>query len=156
MLVGYHQILQFGDSQIEEIFKSQNSQSTKPVQTQQTFDNFNFAQHTQQNREILDFIELVNSQSPINLFFLDKIYKHFGVNSPLNLLQIDLNSYYFIPTELGKFLNKSAVDVNKILEAKGFQTKIDGFWVLTEQGKNYAIQLDNNFKTIKWKLESMI
>jgi Mn-dependent DtxR family transcriptional regulator len=71
-------------------------------------------------------------------------------------LGIDLNSYYFIPTELGKFLNKSAIEINKILEAKGYQIKINGVWQLTEQGKKYAIQLDNNFKTIKWKLESLI
>jgi len=106
------------DLQIEEILKSQNSQSTQPIQTSQTFDNFNFVQQTQQNREILDFIELINSQSPINLFFLDKIYKYFKVDSPLNLLQIDLKSFYFIPRELGKFLNKSAVEINKILEHK--------------------------------------
>ena len=58
--------------------------------------------------------------------------------------------------ELGKFFNKSAVEVNKILEAKGFQEKIDGVWILTGQGEKFAIQLDNNFHTIKWKLESLI
>jgi phage regulator Rha-like protein len=144
------------------LLNSQNSQ--QPVQAPQTFDTFDFAKQTQQNREILEFIELINSQSPINLFFLDKIYKHFSEltlsvpydYSPIKLLGIDLNSQYFIPTELGKFFNKSAVEVNKILEAKGFQIKIDGVWKLTENGKKYAIQLDNNFHTIKWKLESLI
>jgi len=67
-----------------------------------------------------------------------------------------LNSYYFIPAKLGKFFNKSALKINKILEAKGFQEKIDGVVVLTEIGKNYAVQLDNNFQTIKWKLQSLI
>jgi phage regulator Rha-like protein len=136
------------------LLNSQNSQ--QPVQTSQTFDNFDFAKQTQQNREILEFIELINSQSPINLFFLDKIYKHFAEKSPLDLLQIDLKSQYFIPTELGKFFNKTAMEVNKILEAKWFQVKINGIWKLTESGKKYAIQLDNNFHTIKWKLESLI
>jgi len=68
----------------------------------------------------------------------------------------DLNSYYFIPKEFGKFLNKSAVEVNKILEKKGFQIKVGGVWELTKQGEKYAIQLDNSYKTIKWKLESLI
>jgi phage regulator Rha-like protein len=143
---------------MREILKSKTSQPTQPIQTQapQTFDNFDFAKQTQQNREILDFIELINSQSPINLFFLEKIYKYFQVKSPLKLLGIDLNSYYFIPTELGKFLNKSAVEINKILEAKGFQIKVNGVWQLTENGEKYAIQLDNSYKTIKWKLEVIL
>jgi len=139
------------DLQIEEILNSENSQST-----QQTND-FNFAEETQANKEILEFIELITSQSPKNLFFLDKIYKSLNKNSPLELLQIDLNSYYFIPTELGKFLNKSAVEINKILEHKGFQFKENGEWFLTEKGKGFGFEFQNgSFKTIKWKLESLI
>jgi prophage antirepressor-like protein len=137
-------------------YELENSQPNQPITTPQTFDNFDFAKEIQINREIFGFIELINSQSPINLFFLEKIYKHFQLNSPLELLGIDLNSQYFIPTELGKLLNKSAVEINKMLEAKGFQIKVNGIWQLTENGKKYAIQLDNNFSTIKWKLESLV
>ena len=141
------------DLQIEEILKSQNSQSTKPVQTSQ---DFNIKSYTQQNRDLIELIELINSENAITLHYLDKLNKTLNLKSPLDLLQIDLNSYYFIPTELGKFLNKSAVEINKILEAKGFQIKINGVWQLTEQGEKFGIQLDNNFHTIKWKLESLI
>jgi len=42
------------------------------------------------------------------------------------------------------------------LEVKGFQFKENGVWELTEQGEKFAIQLDNSYKTIKWKLESLI
>jgi len=140
---------------MRKILKSKNSQPLQ-TQTSQTLENIDLDLQISQNKKLLEFIELITSQTPKNLFFLDKIYKYFGIDSPLNLLQIDLNSYYFIPTELGKFFNKSAVEVNKILEAKGFQEKIDGFWQLTKNGKKYAIQLENNYKTIKWKLESLI
>jgi hypothetical protein len=139
------------DLQIEEILSSQNSQL---VQTQ-TSHNFDIKSYTQQNRELIDLIELVTSKNGITLHYLDKLTKQLNLKSPLDLLQIDLNSYYFIPTELGKFLNKSAVEINKILEAKGFQEKINGVWVLTESGKKFAIQLENKFSTIKWKLEAI-
>ena len=135
------------------LLKSPNSQ---PVQTPQTLENLDLDLQISQNRKLLELIELITSQNPKNLFFLDKIYKKLKISSPLDFLEIDLNSFYFIPTELGKFVNKSAVEVNKILEKKGFQEKINGVWTLTEIGEKYAIQLDNNFHTIKWKLQSLI
>jgi hypothetical protein len=140
------------DFQIEEILKSQNSQ---PIQTQ-TSQDFDIKFYIQQNRDLIELIKLINSENAITLHYLDKLTQKLNLKSPLDLLEIDLNLLYFIPTELGKFLNKSAVEINKILEAKGFQEKIDGVWVLTEQGEKFAIRLDNNFHTIKWKLESLI
>jgi hypothetical protein len=132
------------DFQIEEILSSQTSQD------------FDIKSYTQQNIDLIELIKLINSENAITLHYLDKLTQKLNLKSPLDFLEIDLNSHYFIPTELGKFLNKSAVEVNKILEAKGFQEKIDGVWVLTKQGKKFAIQLGNNFHTIKWKLESLI
>jgi hypothetical protein len=152
------------DQQIEEILKFQNSQPNQSVKTSQNFD---IKSYTQQNKDLIELIKLINSENAITLHYLDKLTQTLNLKSPLELLGIDLNSYYFIPTELGKFLNKSAVvrtksvsalalKINKILEAKGFQIKINGIWQLTESGKKYAIQLDNNFSTIKWKLESVL
>jgi hypothetical protein len=141
------------DLQIEEILKLKNSQ---PTQTPQTLENIDLDLQISQNKKLLELIELITSQTPKNLFFLDKIYKHLSEKSPLKLLGIDLNSYYFIPTELGKFFNKSAVEINKILEHKGLQIKENGVWVLTESGKKFAIQLENKFSTIKWKLEAIL
>jgi hypothetical protein len=138
------------DLQIEEILKSQNSQL---VQTSQTFD---IKSYIRQNRDLIELIKIITSENAMTLHYLDKLTKTLNLKSPIDLLGIDLKSFYFIPTELGKFFNKTAVEVNKILEAKGFQTKVNGVWYLTEQGKKYAIQLDNNFSTIKWKLESLI
>ena len=142
------------DFQIEEILKSKTPQPTKPLQT---FENFDLDLQISQNKKLLEFIELITSQNPKNLFFLDKIYKSFEMKSPLELLQINLNSYFFIPTELGKLLNKSAVEINKMLEFKGFQFKENGEWFLTEKGQNFGFEFQNgSFKTIKWKLESLI
>jgi hypothetical protein len=132
------------DLQIEEILKSKNPET------------FDIKSYTQQNRDLIDLIKTITSENAITLHYLDKLTKTLNLKSPLDLLKIDLNFYYFIPTELGKFFNKSAMEVNKILEKKGFQIKVNGIWELTEQGKKYAIQLDNSYKTIKWKLESII
>jgi len=132
------------DLQIEEILKSQNSQD------------FDLDSYISENEKLIKLIELITSKNSMTLFYLNKLTKKLNLKSPIDLLEMDLNSYYFIPTELGKFLNKSAVEINKMLEAKEFQTKVDGAWQLTEIGKKYAIQLDNNFSTIKWKLESLI
>jgi hypothetical protein len=132
------------DLQIEEILKSQTSQ------------NFDLDSYISENEKLIKLIELITSKNPMTLFYLDKLTKKLNLKSPIELLQIDLNSYYFIPTELGKFLNKTAMEVNKTLEKKGFQIKVNGVWQLTEAGQKYAIQLDNNFQTIKWRLESLI
>ena len=138
-------------------YELENSQSTQPVQTSQTLENIDLDLQISQNKKLLEFIELINSQTPKNLFFLDKIYKNFSEKSPLDLFGIDLDSHYFIPTELGKFLNKSAVEINKILEHKELQFKENGEWFLTKKGENFGFKFQNGkfktFKTIKWKLE---
>ena len=138
---------------MREILNSQNSQQNKPVQTSEKFD---LDSYISENEKLIKLIKIITSEDSLTLHYLDKLTKTLNLKSPVDLLQIDLNSYYFIPTELGKFFNKSAVEINKILEAKGFQIKINGVWQLTENGKNYAIQLDNKFSTIKWKLETLI
>jgi len=133
---------------------SEKSKQTQPVTTSE--EEFDLDSYISKNEQMIKLIELVTSKNPMTLFYLDKLTQKLNLKSAVDLLEIDLNSYYFIPTELGKFLNKSAVEINKILEKKGFQEKIDGVWTLTENGEKYAIQLDNNFQTIKWKLESII
>jgi phage regulator Rha-like protein len=163
-------VINFKVKLVKEFFEMRqlllNPEASQPIQTQ-TSQNFDIKSYTQQNKDLIELIKLINSENAITLHYLDKLTQTLNLKSPLELLGIDLNSYYFIPTELGKFLNKSAVvrtksvsalalQINKILEAKGFQIKINGVWQLTEQGEKYAIQLDNNFHTIKWKLESLI
>ena len=119
-------------------------------------DNLDLDKYIQNNRKLIELVHLITSENAMTLHYLNNLSQYFGFESPTEMLKIDLQNFYFIPTELGKFLNKSAVEINKILESKGFQIKVNGVWQLTDFGKNYAIQLDNKFSTIKWKLETLI
>jgi phage anti-repressor protein len=96
----------------------------------------------------------------------DKVTKQITGTSPLELLDkkhlvSESKSKILTPTEIGKIIGKTAIQVNKILESKGFQKKIDKVWHLTEQGEKYAEMLDTNkkhsdgtpVKQIKWKSE---
>jgi hypothetical protein len=119
-------------------------------------DGFDIKLYTQQSREIFELVQLINSQNSKTLYFADNLYKNLNIQSPLELLKINLESYYFIPTELGKFINASPVEMNKILEFKGFQTKQNGAWKLTEKGRSFAIEVQNgSFLQIKWKLKAI-
>ncbi len=104
-----------------------NKLSQTPEKSHQTVqvqnDGFDIKLYTQQSREIFELVQLINSQNSKTLYFADNLYKNLNIQSPLELLKINLENYYFIPTELGKFINASPVETNKILEFKGFQTK---------------------------------
>ena len=119
-------VIEFKVRLVEEFFKmretlkSQNSHSNQPVQTSENFD---LDSYISENEKLIKLIKLIISENAITLHYLDKLNKTLNLKSPLDLLQIDLNSYYFIPTE---------------------------------QGKKFANQLENNYKTIKWKLESVL
>ncbi len=90
------------------------------------------------------------------LSFADNLYKNLNIKSPLELLNIDLSNCYFIPTELGNFINVLPVETNKILEAHGFQIRENGVWHLTEKGRNFAIEVQNgSFLQIKWKIKAI-
>ncbi len=112
--------------------------------------------YTQQSEKIFKLVQLINSQNIKTLYFADNLYKSLNIQSPLELLKIDLSNYYFIPTELGKLINSSAIETNKILEARGLQTKQNGIWILTEKGRNFAIEVQNgSFLQIKWNLKAI-
>ncbi len=137
-----------------------NKLSQTPEKSHQTVqvqnDGFDIKLYTQQSREIFELVQLINSQNSKTLYFADNLYKNLNIQSPLELLKINLENYYFIPTELGKFINNSPVEMNKILEFKGFQTKQNGAWKLTEKGRSFAIEVQNgSFLQIKWKLKAI-
>ncbi len=112
--------------------------------------------YTQQSEKIFKLVQLINSQNIKTLYFADNLYKKLNLQSPLELLKIYLSNYYFIPTELGNFINSSAIETNKILEARGLQTKQNGIWILTEKGRNFAIEVQNgSFLQIKWNLKAI-
>jgi prophage antirepressor-like protein len=64
----------------------------------------------------------------------------------------------FTPTDLGKEINISAIKMNEMLQAAGFQTNNKGQWMPTEKGKPYCEVLDTGkkrsngtpIKQLKW------
>jgi hypothetical protein len=85
----------------------------------------------------------------------------------INKYQIELKSdrkeKTFTPSEIGKELNKSARDINKILESKGYQTKVGNQWVPTQDGTAHCEVLDvgkkhsngTPVKQIKWYMSAL-
>ncbi len=72
------------------------------------------------SNKLLGFIENLEIRKPTTLFRFDKIMlQQFGA-SPLKTFEIDIDSQFFLPTELGKMINKSAVEVNLMIEHKGY------------------------------------
>ena len=77
--------------------------------------------------------------------------RHTGF-SPMRFMQIELKKEHqtlnLTPTEIGKGLNPSlsAIAVNKLLDALGYQEKLGSAWVPTEKGKPYAVFLDTGKK----------
>jgi prophage antirepressor-like protein len=126
----------------------QNQTLVEELQNLKEYKDFSF--------EILDFVEQLRQKNSIDLYRFDKFMTAKFGESPLNKFKIDLENYYFIPTELGNFINASPVEMNKILEFKGFQTKQNGAWKLTEKGRSFAIEVQNgSFLQIKWKLKAI-
>jgi hypothetical protein len=141
----------------EEILKSKQQTPEKPHQTVQVQnETLDLDFYTQQSEKIFKLVEIINSQNIKTLYFADNLYKNLNIKSPLELLKIDLSSYYFIPTELGNFINTTAVETNKILEAHGFQIRENGVWHLTEKGHDFGIEVQNgSFLQIKWKIKAI-
>jgi predicted transcriptional regulator len=75
--------------------------------------------------------------------------------SILETLKINFDNLLFLPTELGKFVGISPVEMNQNLKEKGLQTKIDGVWKLTEKGQKFGVDVSEIFPQIKWKIEVM-
>jgi phage anti-repressor protein len=73
--------------------------------------------------QAVKFIEALNGKNDLELTQIDKFMKNSTGFSPLDFFGINLKNSYFIPTELGKLVGKSAVEINLILEKNGFQEK---------------------------------
>ena len=60
------------------------------------------------------------------------------------------------PTELGKMINKSPVQVNLMIANCGFQIKENGVWKLTESDCDFGIEIVGTYHQIKWKMKTII
>ncbi len=144
--------------EIERLYQKLSQQTPETahqtVQVQKETLDLDF--YTQQSEKIFKLVQLINSQNIKTLYFADNLYKNLNIRSPLELLKIDFSNYYFIPTELGNFINASPVEINKILESKGLQVRENGVWKLTEKGHDFAIEVQNgSFLQIKWNLKAI-
>ncbi len=152
------------DMTIEEILKPQ-TQTSQPIQQPQTQTSQKPDFHALTNElndyeiysnKLLGFIENLETRKPTTLFRFDKIMlQQFGT-SPLETFKINLESQYFLPTELGKMINKSPVEINLILEHKGFQIRENGVWKMTSSGNEFGILIIGKYNQIKWKLKTII
>ncbi len=108
------------------------------------------------SNKMINFIENLRKRHKIDLYRFNNIAKHKNITL-LEFFGIDFENEYFIPTELGTMTNRSPIETNKILEARGFQTRENGVWHLTEKGRDYGIEVSNgSYLQLKWKLKVII
>ncbi len=150
------------DITIEEILKSQMSKPIQQPQTQ-TSQNHDFPKLTSElndyeiySNKLLGFLENLRNRNQIDLFRFDKIMNEQFGKSPLDTFKINLDSQYFLPTELGRMINKSAVEINLILEYKGFQIRENGVWKMTSSGNEFGILIIGKYHQIKWKMKTVL
>ncbi len=144
---------------MREILQNQQSQ---PVQTQ----NFQLPKLTNETQQITELdnyfvateklISNLRNLNPIDLYRLDKFYRKFHNFSPLKTFEINLDSQFFLPTELGKMINKSPVEINLMIANRGFQVRENGVWKLTESGCDFGIEIIGKFHQIKWKMKTVL
>ncbi len=147
---------------MRELLQNQKSQPVQKPQTQI----FSIPELTNETEKITELknhvletsnlIEILESKKPTTLYRLDKFYRKFHNFSPLEHFEIDLDSQFFLPTELGKMINKSAVEVNLMIEKKGLQIRENRVWKMTSSGEEFGIEIVGKFSQIKWKIKSII
>ncbi len=98
----------------------------------------------------------LQNMNPTTLYRLDKYIQRNRNFSPLEHFEIDLHSQFFLPTELGKMINKSAVEVNLMIANKGFQVRENGVWKMTSSGEDLGILIVGKYNQIKWKLKTVL
>jgi len=140
-------VINFKVKLVKEFFKMRTELQKKPTTK------VDISQLLEESEALLKLIKFSTENPDYQLAILDKIM---GDNSPLKLLNIDLSNRFFIPTELGKVVGKTPIEINKILEFRGYQVKIDGVWTLTESGKKFGIEVKGKFSQLKWKLEAVL
>ena len=118
-----------------------------------------------------EFVQIAGIEGHAALVSADNtLYREEGI-SLLQVTQIELKTddqeQIFTPTKIGEILGfegrKGAKRVNSLLAELDFQERVGDSWVVTEEGKPYAVLLDTGKKhksgtmvqQIKWK-ESVI
>ncbi len=142
-----------------------DSQFSQPISQPQT-QNLQLPEIGNSTQKIIEldnnFIATTNllanlrNANPIDLFRLDQFYREFHNFSPLQAFKIDLENQFFLPTELGRMINKSPVEINLMLANKGFQIRENGVWKMTSSGEEFGILINGKFIQIKWKMRTVL
>ncbi len=104
----------------------------------------------------INLLKNLREQNPIDLYRLDKYILENKNFSPLETFKINLDSQFFLPTELGKMINKSAVEVNLMIEHKGYQIRENKVWKMTSSGRDFGIEIVGKYNQIKWKMKTVL
>ncbi len=155
-------VLDFKVRLVSEFFRMRELLQNKKSQTQ----NLQLPEIGNETEKIIELdnnltateklIANLQNMNPTTLYRLDKFYRKFHNFSPLEHFEIDLENQFFLPTELGKMINKSAVEINLMLEHKGFQIRENGVWKLTKSGRDFGIEINGKFSQLKWKIKAVL
>jgi prophage antirepressor-like protein len=100
-----------------------------------------------------EILETLQTKNVFEKIQLDNFLKSQKGISVLEILKINFENFLFLPTELGKFIGISAIEMNQNLREKGLQIKSENGWQLTEKGQKFGVDVSENFPQIKWKIE---
>jgi phage regulator Rha-like protein len=143
-------VKQFKKELVRQFFKMRKELQNSSLQKTEPTPEISTSELILETLENLRLIEILQKQKIFDLFLLEKMMKE---KSPTKLLKIDFSQKFFLPTELGFLFGISGAEMNQLLEQKGFQTRQNEKWLLTEKGKKFGIELSGKFSQLKWKLE---
>jgi phage anti-repressor protein len=116
------------------------------------------------SKELVELANIFGFSGNQAFLSADKGVRKITGNSPLEILDekhlvSDSKDQILTPTQIGKVIEKSAIEVNLLLQDLGFQEKLDKVWNITEKGMQFAVMFDTNkkhsngtpVKQIKWK-----
>jgi len=104
----------------------------------------------------INLLKNLREQNPIDLYRFDKYILENKNFSPLETFKIDLENQFFLPTELGRMINKSPVEINLMLEHKGLQIRENRVWKMTSSGEEFGILIVGKYNQIKWKIKAVL
>ena len=147
---------------MRELLQNQKSQTVQP----QTSQNLQLPEIRNSTKQIIELdkyfiattnlIDNLEKLKATTLYRLDKYILENKNFSPLQTFKIDLESQFFLPTELGKMINKNPVEINLMIANKGFQIKENGVWKMTSSGRDFGIEINGQFSQIKWKIKTVL
>ncbi|EJF07122.1 prophage antirepressor [Thiovulum sp. ES] len=141
---------------MEEVLPSIRKTGSYSLQKSETnlVEEISLSEIVEQTEKAVEVMKLLENRNAFELFQIDQIAGKF---SPTKLLNIDFSQTYFLPTEIGKILGISGAEVNLILEKRGFQFRDEnGIWRPTSSGKEFCLEIGNQFNQLKWRISTIL